>query len=164
MNKILVLSTNQWLYHSMLLFKNFFTKKYVSQLNPYKPTSFLWNICEHCKPRWGATEFFGIFFGLYCLKRLILSWIKMRIHLNNPLNGNGLVQSTQVRNFINYKYCDTLWRCQACTRFYASLKAPTWPKKLKILQCHGTIKHKRLTYRKIDKMRYVSLKDYYLSW
>ena len=57
---------------------------------------------------------------------------KMRIHLNNPLNGNGLVQSTKVRHFISYKHFDTLWRCQACTRFYASLKAPTCPKILKI--------------------------------
>ena len=29
-----------------VIFKNFFIiKKYVSQLNPYKPTSFLWNRC-----------------------------------------------------------------------------------------------------------------------
>ena len=81
----------------------------------------------------------------------------MRINRSNPLNGNGLVQSIKVRNFINYQHFDTLWRCQAWTCFYASLKAP---KKLKITMSWDQ-QTKRVTYRKIDKMRHVSLKDYY---
>ena len=102
----------------------------MSVSSTHKPTSFLWNRCEHSRPRWGATECGGVSFRSSLFKtfnlKMNVKWEWIATTLWTEMDWSNRLR-WGISLIINI--FDTLWRCQAWTCFYASLKAP---KKLKI--------------------------------